>query len=152
MIVIKRDIQEIVRGLSEGPDHLANQLCDCLIRNINSLCDYAKEHGVNEAQELPHVAWCHLGGDRPDISGDYLGFGLGHSQLNLGFLGDIVIATLRKRFQEMQDEYISLNPDQVHTLIGDIYIDTEIYVTTEGIFDITHTHSWYVKKLVEKPN
>ncbi len=132
-------------------------LCDAIVADLQTLCREVRARGedavtahynrpysthpyVSTSGWSTRTAWYH---------GWYIGIGLNHREPSLGFLSDKVIMMLRDRFKKEQVRVYKADPSSIESIGGTVHINSDIYNTPRGIFMLTHTHSWYVRRMID---
>lgn len=80
------------------------------------------------------------------IAGNYYGFGLGEKWMGLGFLEEAIVQELKSRLKQMQATYFAKQPCTAETMSGSVSVSGEVYVTANGMYDLTHIFLVYQKK------
>ncbi len=142
---IQRQLNEITRELSEGPRSVVERICDTILQDIDGFCALIKKNG--DAARLGGHATCSWR-TQGDFAGTYVGYGLGHGWIDLGFLTDTVADTLRKRIESMAEEYVADQPSEVDTMTGTVFISGGVYRTKRGDYEIERTYATFIKKRV----
>ncbi|MDB5225510.1 MAG: hypothetical protein JWL87_462 [Candidatus Adlerbacteria bacterium] len=133
-----------------------SEICDTIFADLAKLRDEARRVGADTiatrhnypGSSLPYIApsgWARR--DRKEwYQGYYIGIGLDCSKTSsLGFMTGKVVDELRRRLEAAQEQYYREEPREVLSIGGAVHIQGEIFQTKDGIFQVEHTHSWYVK-------
>jgi hypothetical protein len=132
------------------------KMCDAVISSLKALVAESQVRGSDRVCQyfsrpfttLPDVTqggFSSLDTPREWYKGHYIGIGLNsRRESSLGFLTEKVIAELRRRFCEHKMRYYQPSSSSVQSLGSTIRINDEYFETPDGVFQISHTHSWYV--------
>ncbi|MFH1170681.1 MAG: hypothetical protein V1704_03945 [Candidatus Vogelbacteria bacterium] len=146
-------LEEIVKELSQrskqGLKSVVERICDNIIADLNGLCELVKKGGGDEIGKFREViVSCSdllSQGKGPAVK-TKVGLGLGYRFLGLGFLENAIIAALKVRFLKMGASVTKIEEGGSTATYS---TSGESFSTSDGTYELTHTHSWFVKKIVD---